>query len=158
MPYSFLCLLLVSGLFMPGQILAKVKYNSNYPPAVFAAQELKEAMRDAGKDDLEVLLVVKDTGGGPEAFEIRIMNPGKVTVIGSDANGAMYGGLEVADLLRLALPIENVKRSPFVKKRGIKFNIPWDARTPSYDDTGDNAQKNIETIWDFEGFWNAVSR
>jgi hypothetical protein len=27
-------------------------------------------------------------------------------------------------------------------------------RAPSYDDTGDNAQKNIETVWDFE-FWKA---
>ena len=66
----------------------------------------------------------------------------------------MYGGLEVADLLRLGRPIEDQERAPFVKKRGIKFNIPLDARTPSYDDTGDSAQNNIETVWDFE-FWKA---
>ena len=64
----------------------------------------------------------------------------------------MYGGLEVADRLRLGIPIEDQQQAPFIKKRGIKFNIPWDARTPSYDDTGDSAQKNIETVWDLE-FW-----
>ena len=64
----------------------------------------------------------------------------------------MYGGLEVADFLRLGLPIENQDRKPFVKKRGLKFNIPWDARTPSYDDTGDSAQNNTEMIYDFENF------
>ena len=58
----------------------------------------------------------------------------------------MYGGLEVADLFWLGLPIEDQDNAPFVPKRGIKFNIPLDARTPSYDDTGDSAQKNIETM------------
>jgi len=33
-----------------------------------------------------------------------------------------------------------------------KMNIPLDARTPSYDDTGDSAMWNIPTVWDFS-FW-----
>jgi hypothetical protein len=66
----------------------------------------------------------------------------------------MYGGLELAELLKLGLPIEDKDYVPFVKKRGLKYNIPWDARTPSYDDTGDAAQKNIATIYDFE-YWKA---
>jgi RNA polymerase sigma factor (sigma-70 family) len=84
----------------------------------------------------------------------RLAGTQRVEVVGSDPTGAMYGGLEIADRLRLGFPIENLKRTPFIKKRGIKFNIPLDARTPSYDDTGDAAQKNIETMWDFE-FWKA---
>jgi hypothetical protein len=75
-------------------------------------------------------------------------------VIGTDATGAIYGGLEVADRLRMGLPVENQRCAPFIKKRVIKFNIPLDARTPSYDDTGDSAQKNIETVWDLD-FWKA---
>ena len=35
---------------------------------------------------------------------------------------------------------------------GIKFNIPLDARAPSYDDTGDAAQKNIPEMWNMD-FW-----
>jgi hypothetical protein len=48
----------------------------------------------------------------------------------------MYGGIEIAEYLKLGLDIEPVIRSPFVKKRGIKFNLPLDARSPSYDDGG----------------------
>jgi hypothetical protein len=48
--------------------------------------------------------------------------------------------------------IKDSSEDPFIEKRGLKFNIPLDARTPSFDDTGDAAQNNIETIWDFN-FW-----
>ena len=30
----------------------------------------------------------------------------------------------------------------------IKFNIPLDARAPSYDDTGSAAEENIVHMWD----------
>jgi len=42
--------------------------------------------------------------------------------------------------------------SPFIENRGVKFNIPLDARTPGFDDTGDAAQKNITEMWSWE-FW-----
>lgn len=41
---------------------------------------------------------------------------------------------------------------PYIKQRGIKFNIPLDIRTPSYQDAGDAAQNNIAEMWNFE-FW-----
>jgi hypothetical protein len=87
----------------------------------------------------------------PEGYRIEVEG-NTYRALGKDDAGAMYGGLEVADLLRLGLPIENEKRAPFILKRGVKFNIPRDARTPSYDDTGDPAQDNIGTVWHFE-FW-----
>ena len=43
----------------------------------------------------------------------------------------------------------------FIKKRGIKFNIPLDARTPSYSDAGDSAQKNILNVWNMN-FWTEM--
>ena len=66
----------------------------------------------------------------------------------------MYGGLELAERIRLgqAQELDLVQGKPFLKKRGIKFNIPLDARNPSYDDTGDAAQENIASVWDFD-FW-----
>ncbi len=39
-----------------------------------------------------------------------------------------------------------------IGRRGIKFNLPLDLRTPSYSDGGDCAQLNIETVWDMQ-FW-----
>jgi len=151
---SFLWLLFVLGILLPGRLAASVEYDAQIPQLAFAAQELKDALKESGRDNLQVSLIAKPDESSPEAFQIRSLGPTEVWIIGSDATGAMYGGLEVADLLRLGLPIENQERAPFVPKRGIKFNIPLDARTPSYDDTGDSGQNNIETVWDFE-FWKA---
>jgi len=149
---SFLWLLIVLGMFLPGCHAAKIKYDSRIPQLAFAAQELKDALKEAGREDLKVTLVVKPDESSPEAFQIRSVNPTHIEVTGSDATGTMYGGLEVADLLRLGLPIEDQDQKPFVEKRGVKINIPLDIRTPAFDDSGEAAQRNIETMWDFE-FW-----
>jgi hypothetical protein len=151
---SFGRLLVVLGLVFPGAIVASVGYDARIPQLRFAAEELNDAMTESGREDLEVSLIVQSNASSPEAFQIRVVAPNQIEVAGSDATGAMYGGLEVADRLKLRLPIEDEDQAPFVEKRGIKFNIPLDARTPSYDDTGDSAQKSIETMWDF-GFWKA---
>ena len=154
MPRSFCWLLFVMGMVLPGRLEASVEYDAQIPQLAFAAQELTDALEEAGREDLQVALAVKPDESSPEAFQIRSVEPTRVEVTGSDATGAMYGGLEVADLIRLGLPMKDQDQEPFVEKRGIKYNIPLDARTPSYDDTGDAAQENIETMWDF-AFWKA---
>ncbi|NHN31474.1 carbohydrate-binding family 6 protein [Paenibacillus agricola] len=76
-------------------------------------------------------------------------------VIGADVVGAMYGGLDVAEALRTGTPLRHIRnhhKNPFIAKRGIKFNIPLDARTPSYSDNGDSAQHNINEMWS-KPFW-----
>ena len=151
---AFISLFFVIGISLPCHLSAEVAFDSDVPQLSFVAQELEDALKEAERDDLHVRLSIEPDDLSLEAFQIRAIGPNRVEVIGSDANGAMYGGLEVADRLRLGLPIENHKGTPFVEKRGIKFNIPWDARSPSYDDTGDSAQNNIETMYDF-AFWTA---
>ena len=77
-------------------------------------------------------------------------------VIGADVAGEMYGGLELAEQIR-AVGVDAVTpmaRSPHMALRGVKFNIPLDARTPSYTDMSDSGQAAIATVWDFE-FWRA---
>jgi len=67
----------------------------------------------------------------------------------------MYGGFELAEKIRLGVSPADIQESqgkPDILKRGIKFNIPLDARTPSYDDTGDAAQNNYAEMWNF-AFW-----
>lgn len=118
----------------------------------FASQELAAAKEATGRGKFDFRVTVQPDASSPEAFSIRTMGPDRVEVIGSDATGAMYGGLEVADRLRMGLPITNAAHKPFIAKRGIKINIPLDIRTPSFDDSGGSAQKNIQTMWDFE-FW-----
>jgi hypothetical protein len=72
-----------------------------------------------------------------------------------DPVGAMYGGLHLAESIRIHKGLDGITRTiktPHIARRGIKFNIPLDVRTPGYDDTGDAAQKNYEHMWDF-AFW-----
>jgi hypothetical protein len=73
-----------------------------------------------------------------------------ITVLGDDEVGAMYGGLDIAEAIRLGT-LESLKDSdnkPHIARRGIKFNIPLDLRTPSYTDCSDAAQANIPEVWE----------
>ena len=75
-------------------------------------------------------------------------------VLGFDADGAMYGGLDIAESIHLGMlpQLQNTDRTPYVADRGIKFNIPLDARTPSYSDASDSAQQNLPEMWSMD-FW-----
>jgi hypothetical protein len=66
----------------------------------------------------------------------------------------MYGGLDLAEMLRLGTidSATNSDHAPHIERRGIKFNIPLDARTPTYSDNADAAQANIPEMWSFD-FW-----
>lgn len=93
----------------------------------------------------------------PEGFSIRTTNQSSRSTywaIGGDAAGAMYGGLELAEIIRVAGMdgIHDVDQSPYMAMRGTKFNIPLDVRTPSYTDPCDAAQNNIIEMWNFD-FW-----
>jgi hypothetical protein len=75
-------------------------------------------------------------------------------VVGADAGGVMYGGLELAEVIRLngLAGIKDVDHKPYMSMRGTKFNIPLDVRTPSYTDICHAAQNNIDEMWSFD-FW-----
>lgn len=77
-------------------------------------------------------------------------------VLGADNTGAMYGGFEIAESARLArglVALKPLEQNPYIANRGVKFNIPLDARTPSYSDAGTAAQANIAEVWDIN-FWH----
>jgi len=86
-----------------------------------------------------------------QAYEIAVAGS-TVTIRGGDNHGLLYGGLEVAEQLELYGKVTATSGKPYLEKRGIKFNIPLDARTPSYDDSGDAAQRNIAEMWN-RAFW-----
>jgi hypothetical protein len=148
-------------------------------PVMFAANEIEAALRarkyqvermeewrvdETKLADLVVRFAVVSPADDPqfekltaEGFLLRnvpLENHRELVVLSMDSAGAMYGGLELAEQIRVT-GIEGVKdtdRNPYMPLRGTKFNIPLDLRTPSYTDMGDSAQANIATVWDF-GFW-----
>jgi len=135
-----------------------VKKNREYtilPQVQFAIQQIKKAAKLNPKkiNSNAVSFKIDTINLKSEAYKISVQN-NEVIIEGGDAKGLMYGGLELAEQITLDDVPKATTGSPFIKKRGIKFNIPLDARTPSYDDSGDAAQKNIKNMWDFS-FWTA---
>jgi hypothetical protein len=78
-------------------------------------------------------------------------------VIGADTAGAMYGGLDIAEAIRTGtlVSLKDSEHSPHIAKRGIKFNLPLDLRTPSYSDNCSSAQANIPEMWNID-FWHEL--
>ena len=160
---------------------ASLYYDHTIPAVTFAAAEIHKAYASRGETLVErdlqgipangdavriVILADRNPYTGisglvgvapksdkPQSYAIR-KRGAMVVVLGVDAAGAMYGGLDVAEAVRLGsmADLTDSDHSPHIERRGIKFNIPLDVRTPSYSDNSDSAQKNIGEMWSFD-FW-----
>ena len=134
------------------------RLNNNIPekmlPGVqFAMEHIEKACGNASYLSSDKVSFTLDSVGLEEQ-EYSIAVSGKnIRVRGGGSRGLMYGGLEVAEQIELYGRVEDCLGSPFIENRGVKFNIPLDARTPGFDDTGDAAQKNITEMWSWE-FWD----
>jgi len=115
------------------------------------------------RSNADVLRQMQSEGARPpgtlksEGYSLRTSSrAGRPTywVVGADAAGVMYGGLELAEVIRVEGldGVADVDHNPYMAMRGTKFNIPLDARTPSYSDVCDAAQNNIIEMWSFD-FW-----
>lgn len=126
----------------------------NNPQLTFAESEIARYI-PSNTTAPEVQFIIDATQLSRQSYRIERGSDGQIRVIGGDANGAMYGGLDIAEALRLGNldALDSREHTPFVERRGIKFNIPLDARTPSYSDAGDAAQANIGEMWSLE-FWH----
>jgi hypothetical protein len=181
---SAICALMMLPGFLAGPLPAAaaevgIVDEWNAAPVRFAAQDLTAALRSRGhtvsmkpSPDANVRFASIDAPGSgnrpspdavqPEGFAIRReprtddSGPPSIIVFSRDAAGAMYGGLELAEQIRIGglESVADTDRNPYMSLRGTKFNIPLDLRTPSYSDMSDSAQANIATVWDF-GFWSA---
>ncbi len=115
------------------------------------------------KNDTEILAELKKAKATPinqmneQEYSLRVTegDAGKTYwAIGGDRVGAMYGGIHIGEIVK-AFGLDSIKNEdhkPYIARRGIKFNIPLDERTPSHDDRGTSAQTNIENMWDLT-FW-----
>jgi hypothetical protein len=75
-----------------------------------------------------------DSKLGKEAFSIQT-NSKQIIISGGDESGLIYGGLSIAEDLRNAIPLQNIKgrsEKPKLAFRAIKFDMPWDTYRHSY--------------------------
>jgi hypothetical protein len=131
-------------------------------PGKFAATEIQREAEAKGITANITLTVEKKPKAAPQSYRIE-RNGDQIRVIGADESGAMYGGLDIAEAIRIGTfdSLKSSENKPHIEKRGIKFNIPLDLRTPSYTDCSDAAQANIPEVWERD-FWidylNAMAR
>jgi len=140
----------------------KLMYDDRSPQILFAVQEIRDALRKAGhtvavgEASYYIEMTIDPEWLNPQDYNIRMGQSNRLRITGGDPVGAMYGGLDLAESIRLHADLDHMPEKegrPFIKQRGLKFNIPLDARSPSYDDTGDAAQRNILEMWSFD-FWH----
>jgi hypothetical protein len=150
----------VSAVNAHAQQKVALVYDHAIPQLQFGVQEFENAFKAAhlqySDTPAGAVVVTFSLDNTLEAQAYRITQVDKaIDVRGGDARGLMYAGLTLADNLEAGkdlLKTGTIEGKPYMPYRGIKFNFPLDARTPSYDDTGDAAQMNIATMWDFD-FW-----
>jgi hypothetical protein len=126
-------------------------------PVAFARAQIASAAAQIPAPPPDVAFSI-DPHLGAQCYTLRRAGDGVVTVTGGDAVGAMYGGLDVAEAMRLgpatldSALADTAVHEPRIRQRGIKFNLPLDLRTPSYSDGSDNARANIPEMWSRD-FW-----
>lgn len=163
LPGLIFLLLLVSGC-SGKQETVSIYADAGVPQVKFALDELLQVFGDEGipvelsdskNADIIIRISMDVEGLKPEGFQLAHVG-GKIQVSGFDAAGAMYGGLELGEQIRIRGldGVEETVQNPYMERRGTKFNIPLDVRTPSYTDVSDVAQQNIPEMWNMD-FWTA---
>jgi hypothetical protein len=101
-------------------------------------------------------------GLGEQGYSLRTTNKTQKSywVLGGDVNGAMYGGLQIAENIKFNGFTGNYtnEESPTILRRGIKLNLPWDKISGTYglknmgSYEGTSSQLAIKDVWDMT-FW-----
>jgi len=153
--YAFLMLILVFSCSKKGNV--EFQYDRAMTQVGFAVSEIEKAHENLPEMISIVVSFKLDTALTEQSYQIK--SAGKsIQVSGGDETGLMYGGIQLAEMIAIQKAIpelpETVEEKPFIKERGLKFNIPLDIRTPSYQDAGDAAQNNILEMWNMD-FWKS---
>lgn len=125
-----------------------ISRNSLTPAIEFALGKLPE------QAEWEVILETYDESMDEQSYRRSCSSGGRAVLTAADEAGMMYGILDLAEELKLKMIPGDCEKKPFLKNRGIKFNIPLDARTPSYSDASASATKNIPQMWE-PSFWHS---
>lgn len=121
----------------------------NMEPVRFAWNQLRNAVPE---DALEQVRLHENTALKEQSYTLHFENH-QLLVGASDAAGMMYALLDLCDRYDGGWSgISDVTLEPRILRRGLKLNLPLDARTPSYSDASDSAFENIPQVWEWD-FW-----
>ena len=161
----FLGLLILFSLFLgcsKKDTIVTVSADTNIPQIAFALEELKNILDDnqlelnfSSSKSADIVIAISNEVQTLKSEGFHLKNEdGKIEIIGLDAAGAMYGTLELVEQISInsLAGVKEITLNPYMERRGTKFNIPLDLRTPSYSDMSDVGQKNIAEMWNFN-FW-----
>jgi len=148
---------------------ARVSVPDTSGPLAFAAGEIKAALTTAGWDvategsaAFDIILESANgpgkIEGKPESFKIDVSQDAGTTTVrirGADVRGAMYGGLDVAEQIRMNGPLSIKAKSlmPFLAVRAMKFNPPLKGNVYMSEED----LKNSAWFYDLE-YWDRFMR
>ena len=78
-------------------------------------------------------------------------------IVGGDANGAMYGGFQIAENISFNgyTGTYNSQEAPSIPRRGIKLNLALDNESNTYGKLASSSKiQGIPNVWDFN-FWTS---
>jgi hypothetical protein len=155
----FLCTMLFGGCSRQDKSVT-FYYENISPQLQFGTEEIRKSLaennlslQEADDGKADIVFISDSAGLKQEGFHIQ--KEGKrITITAGDDAGFMYGALELAEQIKLygLQEVKETTQNPYMEIRGTKFNIPLDARTPTYTEASDAAQKNIPEMWSFD-FW-----
>jgi hypothetical protein len=116
-------------------------------------------------NNVEIKKLLEAQGGkfpaglGEQSYELLTTTNGKTShwVIGGDASGAMYGGLQIAEDIQFdgfEKP-HHQRVAPTIMRRGAKLNMAFDRRLPTYSGGTKfhtSAAMSVKQTWDYS-FW-----
>ena len=98
---------------------------------------------------------------GEQAYALRTTTTGGLSfwALGGDTNGAMYGGLQIAENISFNgfSGSYNSQEAPLLTYRGMKLNLPLDKRIPTYVGgwSSYSAREAIPHVWEMD-FWKTL--
>ena len=115
--------------------------------------------------DIRVKKILAALGGtassglNEQAYALKTTTRGQTSfwALGGDHNGAMYGGLQIAEYINIDgfSGTYDKQESPAILKRGIKLNLPFDRESGTYGKaTATSKIKAIPNVWDMT-FWTS---
>ncbi len=132
-----------------------IDYDSSNERISFGVEQINLALKHIDRPEKVFRISLEENGDlESEAYRISVSESNQILVEGGSDAGLMYGSLELAEQINLygLEGISETAKAPYMKTRGVKFNIPLDVRTPTYSDPADASQVNIPEMWNLE-FW-----